>query len=104
MYVYIRSEPGLYTVGFYGPDGRWEAESDHSSTEEAAQRVMALNGGAEIKIPSKDRCDQLLTEIDRICQPQGEDDPSEYGIPTYDEEVMNVLRMTIRGWVCEFND
>jgi len=23
MYVYIRSEPSLWTVGFYAPDGKW---------------------------------------------------------------------------------
>jgi hypothetical protein len=43
-YVYIRSEPGLWTVGFYKPDGKWEAESDHSSSEAAAERVHWLNG------------------------------------------------------------
>ena len=45
MYVYIRSEPGLWTVGFYGPDGKWHAESDHDSSEDAARRVAWLNGG-----------------------------------------------------------
>ena len=45
-YVYIHSEPGLWTVGFYRPDGRWEAESDHDSTDSAAARVHYLNGGA----------------------------------------------------------
>ncbi len=45
MYVYIRSEPQLWTVGFYKPDGTWEPESDHASSEEAAQRVAWLNGG-----------------------------------------------------------
>ena len=44
MYVYIRSEPGLWTVGFYTPDGKWEAESDHPNSEEAAKRVVWLNG------------------------------------------------------------
>lgn len=44
MYVYIRSEPGLYTVGFYKPNGQWEPESDHNSPEIAAQRVSWLNG------------------------------------------------------------
>lgn len=44
MYVYIRSEPNLYTVGFYKPNGKWEPESDHNSPELAAQRVAWLNG------------------------------------------------------------
>lgn len=47
MYVYIRSEPGLWTVGFYKPNGVWEPESDHTSREEAAKRVAYLNGGKE---------------------------------------------------------
>jgi hypothetical protein len=45
MYVYKRSEPGLWTVGFYLPNGRWEPESDHDSRELAAARVAMLNGG-----------------------------------------------------------
>jgi hypothetical protein len=47
-WVYIRSEPGLWTVGFYRPDGKWESESDHGSSEEAARRVAWLNGGGEV--------------------------------------------------------
>ncbi len=44
MYVYTQTEPGLWTVGFYEPNGKWVSESDHTSTEEAAQRVAYLNG------------------------------------------------------------
>ena len=46
MYVYIRSEPGLWTVGFYDPDGKWHTDSDHESQESAACRVAWLNGSA----------------------------------------------------------
>lgn len=44
-YVYIQSEPNLYTVGFYSPDGKWHPDSDFASKEEAADRVRYLNGG-----------------------------------------------------------
>lgn len=44
-YVYIRSEPGLWTVGFYDPAGKWQAESDHDRSDGAAARVHYLNGG-----------------------------------------------------------
>jgi hypothetical protein len=37
----------LWTVGFYTPEGKWVAESDHSNAEEAAKRVHYLNGGNE---------------------------------------------------------
>lgn len=47
MYVYIKSEPSLYTVGFYAPDGTWHPDSDHATSEEAAKRVHYLNGGTE---------------------------------------------------------
>ena len=44
MYVYIRSEQCLWTVGFYDPNGKWISESDHDSPESAAERVHYLNG------------------------------------------------------------
>jgi len=46
-YVYIKSEPGLFTVGFYDPKGNWHPESDHENSEEAARRTAWLNGGIE---------------------------------------------------------
>jgi hypothetical protein len=45
VFVYLQSETTLWTVGFYKPDGEWEAASDHSVEEEAAERVAWLNGG-----------------------------------------------------------
>ena len=44
MYVYIQSEPFLWTVGFYDPDGKWNPESDHPNKEKAAKRTAWLNG------------------------------------------------------------
>ena len=35
MYCYIQSEPQLWTVGFYSPDGTWHPDSDHANKEEA---------------------------------------------------------------------
>jgi len=46
MYVYIKSEPQLYTVGFYNPKGEWNSESDWPTAEKAASRVHYLNGGS----------------------------------------------------------
>ncbi len=53
MYVFLKSETTsfreatayLFTVGFYDPDGKWIAESDHDMLDEAAARVNYLNGG-----------------------------------------------------------
>lgn len=47
MYVYVESEKGLWTVGFYAPKGQWNPESDHATKEAAAERVHYLNGGNE---------------------------------------------------------
>ena len=49
-YVYWKSEPHLWTVGYYTPDGERETDSDHSSPDEAAKRVHYLNGGNEPEI------------------------------------------------------
>ena len=43
MYVYIRSEPGLRTVGQYWDNGKFEPESDHDDPEAAAREVHNLN-------------------------------------------------------------
>jgi hypothetical protein len=54
MWVYLQSETpgednsdGLWTVGFYAPDGEWIPEMDCKSVEEAAARVSWLNGGVK---------------------------------------------------------
>jgi len=48
MYIYTRSEPGLWTVGYFDPrDGNFIPESDHGSSDEAAKRVHYLNGGSK---------------------------------------------------------
>lgn len=61
-YVYVKSEPGLWTVGFYSPNGEWHSESDHESTEEAANRTAWLNGsGLSIDLPSE-------PELEYSCQ------------------------------------
>lgn len=44
MYVYIKTEATLWTVGFYDPAGKWHPESDWDTPEAAAERVHYLNG------------------------------------------------------------
>lgn len=45
MWVYIKTEQYLWTVGFYDPSGKWHTDSDHESKSDAADRVAYLNGG-----------------------------------------------------------
>ena len=45
QWVYIQSEPNVFTVGFYHPDGQWEPDSDYSTRTAASERVHYLNGG-----------------------------------------------------------
>jgi len=47
VYIRIRGEESLYTVGFYDPKGKWHPDSDHDVREEAAKRVHYLNGGGK---------------------------------------------------------
>jgi hypothetical protein len=44
-WVYRETERGLYTVGYYRPDGEFETDSDYGTREDAARRVSYLNGG-----------------------------------------------------------
>jgi hypothetical protein len=48
MWVYRLTEPGLWTVGFYAPDGKWYTDSDWDNKKEAAERVHYLNGGSKL--------------------------------------------------------
>ena len=45
VWVYIDSEPGLWTTGFYDPDGNWHPDRDFTNPNDAAERVHYLNGG-----------------------------------------------------------
>jgi hypothetical protein len=45
MWVYLKSDEALWTVGFYQPDGKFKPESDHDTPQAAADRVHYLNGG-----------------------------------------------------------
>ncbi len=45
-FVYIQSEPGLYTTGHYSPSGEWHADSDYEDKSMAVARCHELNGGA----------------------------------------------------------
>jgi DNA-binding XRE family transcriptional regulator len=65
-YVYIRSEPRLWTVGFYHPDGRWEPESDWVNPEDAAARTAYLNGAIDA-----DEYDRAAYALGRAAQPVG---------------------------------
>ena len=46
-YVYLdnKHDAGVFTVGFYTPEGGFVPESDHETVEQAAERVAHLNGG-----------------------------------------------------------
>ena len=64
MYVYIRTEPQLWTVGFYAPDGKWHSDSDHSGREEAADRVAYLNGAHPSLAERIERLEQRVAELE----------------------------------------
>ena len=73
-YVYIKSEPSLWTVGFYLPDGKWEPESDCASKESAAIRVHFLNGGiVERKVDEKfSSCGDIIKRSNGEVVPRDE--------------------------------
>lgn len=63
-YVYRQSEPGLWTVGFYDPNSKWQPESDWDSREDAAKRVHYLNGGIDPSVANKERREMAQDLID----------------------------------------
>lgn len=44
MFVYLQTEPNLFTVGFYDNKKKWQPETDYPTREEAADRAAYLNG------------------------------------------------------------
>ncbi len=45
MYIYQKSEPGIWAVGFYASNGEWEQESKWNSAAEAMEHAHSLNEG-----------------------------------------------------------
>lgn len=43
-FIYIKTEPRLWTTGHYDPDGKFHPDDDFGSPEEAADRCAMLNG------------------------------------------------------------
>lgn len=64
MYVYKRTEPQLWTVGFYAPDGEWHSEGDYGDREEAADRVAYLNGAHSSLLERIERLEQRVAELE----------------------------------------
>lgn len=46
-FVYKKTGPGLWTVGYHEPGGKWIPDSDHDSEDKAADRVAWLNGSGQ---------------------------------------------------------
>lgn len=87
MYTYIQSEPNLWTVGHYLPDGTWDSESDHYTPELAARRVHYLNGGCgpECDPPSSPESDDRAT-IEEIADRHGGLDVAPEPMTTFEIE------------------
>ena len=64
-YVYIESEPSLYTVGFYKSE-KFVPESDHHTIQAAAERANYLNGGDDGGIVSVQVVNMLLKQFAEI--------------------------------------
>ena len=83
MWVYVRSEPQLYTVGFYAPSGTWHTDSDHGTKEEAGERVHYLNGGSIVtkKSPQSKKKDAIAL----VSDAQAEASKKRFAPPTIED-------------------
>ena len=88
MYVYIRTEPQLWTVGFYSPDGEWHPESDWSTKEEAAERVHYLNGGGN-RCPNREVKKDLHPLWDDVIKQTEEEGP---------EALIQLVKDRLEAW------
>lgn len=60
-WVYKKTEPMLWTVGFFDPQGKWWTDGDYDNQQDAARRTHFLNGGS-VKHPLECRCEQCMDE------------------------------------------
>lgn len=67
-WVYLRSEPNLFTVGHYDPNGDWHTDSDHNTSEKAANRVHWLNGGLTKQEAAAPKLLKELIKAQRIIE------------------------------------
>jgi hypothetical protein len=44
-WIYKKTEPRLWTVGYYTPNGEWYPTADYGTEKEAVEQVHYLNGG-----------------------------------------------------------
>ncbi len=64
MWVYINSEPGLWTVGFYDPSDKWHADSDWDDRNDARERVALLNGAHSSLVERIAALEQRLDDLE----------------------------------------
>ena len=62
-YVYMQSEPSLWTVGFCDLDGNFYPESDHETMRAAADRVAFLNGGGNNFASLQEEIERLRAQV-----------------------------------------
>jgi hypothetical protein len=67
MWVYIQSEPTLWTVGHYSPSGQWHTDSDHGTQEEASLRCAWLNGSGVLN-PTQLAAPALLEALEEFVR------------------------------------
>lgn len=94
MFVYIRSEPGLWTVGHYHPGTHaWVAESDHDSAWAAAQRAAYLNGGGRLSAAAP----ALLAALELVVRDAGDGGPSSDYVSGYTMRQVKAAIALARG-------
>jgi len=47
IHTYLKSEPQLWTVGYYDPQGQWIPLQDFDTQQQAQAKVNYLNGGSD---------------------------------------------------------
>lgn len=63
VWVYARTEANLWTVGYYGPTGEWNTDSDYHNRNQAAERAAFLNGSGISSLTELNRLQALMAKI-----------------------------------------
>lgn len=98
LWVYVKSESNLWTVGFYDPQGKWHPESDHAYQFKTVRRVHYLNGGETESHPDELLRDAMIQFLDNRPDDEQGTEEERKKFARYARRLGELLGVSIDRW------